>query len=102
MKSEEINHVGLLGAGMVGHGLALHFAKAGYRVSLYSRTQQTLDKAIGNIRSNLPALMQGQASVEDEAKKIISRIRTTTNIDEAVAKATIIIEWVAEKRKENK
>ena len=96
MKAEEINHVGLLGAGMVGHGLALHFAKAGYRVSFYSRTQQTLDKAIENIRSNLPALMQGQANVEDEIEKIISRIRTTTNIDEAVAKATIIIESVTE------
>ena len=96
MKAEEINHVALLGAGMVGHGLALHFAKAGYQVSLYSRTQQTLDKAIENIRSNLPALMQGQAGLEDEINKIISRIKTTRNIDEAVAKARIIIESVAE------
>jgi len=53
MKAEEINHVALLGAGMVGYGLALHFAKAGYQVSLYSRTQQTLDKAIENIRACL-------------------------------------------------
>ena len=96
MKAEEINHVALLGAGMVGHGLALHFAMAGYQVSLYSRTQQTLDKAIENIRSNLPALMQGQAGLEDEINKIISRIKTTRNIDEAVAKARIIIESVAE------
>ena len=96
MKAEEINHVALLGAGMIGHGLALHFAKAGYQVSLYSRTQQTLDKAIENIKSNLPVLLQGQASVEDETKKIISRIKTTRNIDEAIAKAPIIIESVAE------
>jgi 3-hydroxybutyryl-CoA dehydrogenase len=96
MRAEEINHVALLGAGMVGYGLALHFAKEGYQVSLYSRTQQTLDKAIENIKSNLPALMQGQAGVEDEVKKIISRIKTTRNIDEAIAKAPIIIESVAE------
>ncbi len=81
---------------MVGHGLALHFARAGYQVSLYSRSQQTLDKAIENIQSNLPVLLRGQASVEDETKKIISRIKTTRNIDEAVAKAPIIIESVAE------
>jgi len=96
VKVEEINHVALLGAGMVGHGLALHFAKAGYQVSLYSRTHQTIDKAIENIRANLPALLQGQASVDDEIEEIVSRIETTRNMDEAVAKASIIIESVAE------
>ena len=96
MKVEEINHVALLGAGMVGYGLALHFAKAGYQVSLYSRTQQTLDKALENIRANLPALLQGQASVDDEIGNIISRIKTTRNKEEAVAKAQMIIESVAE------
>jgi 3-hydroxybutyryl-CoA dehydrogenase len=99
MKAEEINHITLLGAGMVGHGLGLHFARAGYQVSLYSRTQQTLDKAVENVRANLPALLQGQASVEDEIEKIISRIETTRNVDEAVAKASIIIESVAENLK---
>jgi 3-hydroxybutyryl-CoA dehydrogenase len=96
MKVEQINRVALLGAGMVGHGLALHFAKAGYHVSLYSRTQQTLDKAVENIRANLPALLQGQASVDDEIEKVISRIETTRNMDEAVAEAPIVIESVAE------
>ena len=81
---------------MVGHGLALHFAKAGCQVSLYSRTQQTLDKAIESIEANVRVLLQGQASVEDEAKKIISRIRTTRSLNEAVAEAPIIIESVAE------
>jgi 3-hydroxybutyryl-CoA dehydrogenase len=96
MKAKEISHVGLLGAGMVGHGLALHFARAGYQVSLYSRTQQTLDKAIEDIESNLRVLMEGQAGVEDDIRKIISRITTARNTDEAVAKASIIIESVAE------
>jgi 3-hydroxybutyryl-CoA dehydrogenase len=81
---------------MVGHGLALHFAKAGYQVSLYSRTRQTLDKAIEGIEANLPALLEGQPNVEDKIKNIISRIETTTNLDEAVAEAAVVIESVAE------
>ena len=81
---------------MVGHGLALHFARAGYQVSLYSRTQQTLDKAVESIKSNLPALLQGQANVENETDRIVSRIKTTKNMDEAVAVAPIVIESVAE------
>jgi 3-hydroxybutyryl-CoA dehydrogenase len=96
MKAEGINHVALLGAGMIGHGLALHFAKAGYQVSLYSRTQQTLDKAIESIKTNLPALLQGRAGIADEIGKIISRIKITRSLDEAISKAPIIIESVAE------
>jgi len=96
MKAEGTSRIALVGAGMVGHGLALHFAKAGYQVSLYSRTQQTLDKAIEGIRSNLPALLQGQADVEDEIKEIISRIKTTKDMNEAVGEAAIIVESVAE------
>jgi 3-hydroxybutyryl-CoA dehydrogenase len=96
MKAEGIHHVALAGAGMVGHGLALHFAKAGYQVSLYSRTQQTLDKAVESVRANLPALLQGQPSVENETDRIASRIKTTRNMDEAVAGAPIVIESVAE------
>ena len=96
MKAEDINQVGLVGAGMIGNTLALHFAKAGYQVSLYSRTQQTLDKAIEGIKSNLTALLQGQAGAEKEIEKIVSRIKTTRNLDEAIAKAQIIVESVAE------
>ncbi|MBC8274455.1 MAG: 3-hydroxyacyl-CoA dehydrogenase family protein [Chloroflexi bacterium] len=96
MKADGINHVALLGAGMIGHGLALHFAKAGYQVSLYSRTQQTLDKAIESIKTNLPALLQGRTDVQDGIDKIISRIKITRSLDEAISKAPIIIESVAE------
>jgi 3-hydroxybutyryl-CoA dehydrogenase len=96
IKAEGINHVALVGAGMVGHGLALHFARAGYQVSLYSRTQQTLDKAIEGIEANLPALLQGRTDAEDETRKIMGRIRTTKNMAEAVAEAPIVIESVAE------
>jgi 3-hydroxybutyryl-CoA dehydrogenase len=81
---------------MVGHGLALHFAKAGYQVSLYSRTQQTLDKAVESIRADLPALLQDQANVADEIEKVTGRIKTTRNMDEALADAPVIIESVAE------
>lgn len=96
MKAEEMSSVALLGAGMIGHGLALHFAKAGYQVFLYSRTQQTLGKALESIKSNLPALLQEQANVKSEIEKIISRIKTTTDLAKAVSNVPIIIESVAE------
>jgi pyruvate/2-oxoglutarate dehydrogenase complex dihydrolipoamide dehydrogenase (E3) component len=75
MKAEDIKNVALLGAGMIGNGLALHFAQAGYQVSLYSRTQQTIDKAIESTKSNLSMLLQKPAD-SDEIKKIVGRITT--------------------------
>jgi 3-hydroxybutyryl-CoA dehydrogenase len=98
MKAEDIGNITLLGAGMIGNGLALHFAKAGYQVSLYSRTQQTIDKAIESTRSNLSLLLQKPAG-SDEIEKIVGRIKSTTDLAKAVANAPIIIESVAENLK---
>ena len=98
MKAEDIKNITLLGAGMIGNGLALHFAKAGYEVCLYSRTQQTIDKAIESTRSNLSLLLQKPAGSK-EIETIVGRIKTTTDMKKAVANAPIIIESVAENLK---
>lgn len=95
MKPEEIKNIALLGAGMIGNGLALHFAKAGYQVSLYSRSQQTLAKAVDSVRSNLSLLLEKPAG-SDEVEKAVSRIKVTTDLAAAVANAPIVIESVAE------
>lgn len=95
MKAEEIKSVALLGAGMIGHGLALHFAKSGYQVSLYSRTRQTLDKAVEGIRSNLSVILQKPAGSE-EIEKAVARIRLTTDLADAAGNAPVVIESIAE------
>jgi 3-hydroxybutyryl-CoA dehydrogenase len=95
MKAEDIKNIALLGAGMIGNGLALHFANAGYQVSLYSRTQQTLDKAIEGVKSGLSILLQKPVG-SDEIEKIVKRITTTTDMAKAVANAPMIIESIAE------
>jgi len=98
MKAEDIKKITLLGAGMIGNGLALHFAKAGYEVNLYSRTQQTIDKAIESTRANLSLLLQKQAG-SNEIEKIVGRIKTTTDLKKSIADSPIIIESVAENLK---
>jgi 3-hydroxybutyryl-CoA dehydrogenase len=95
MKPEEIKSIALLGAGMIGNGLALQFAKAGYQVSLYSRTQQTLDKAIESVRANLAMLLEKPVGSK-EIEEIVSRIKTTTDLAKSVEKVPILIESIAE------
>ncbi len=95
MKAEEIKNVALLGAGMIGNGLALLFAQAGYRVSLYSRTEQTLSKAMDSIRSTLSMLLEKPAGSK-EIEDVVARIKGTTDLAAAVANAPMVIESVAE------
>jgi len=80
---------------MIGHGLALHFAKSGYSVLLYSRTQQTLNKAIENIKSSLSVLLD-KPTDSDEIREIVDRIKITTDLSKAISNVPIIIESVAE------
>jgi 3-hydroxybutyryl-CoA dehydrogenase len=96
MKGEEVRSIALLGAGMIGHGLALHFAKSGYQVILFSRTQQTLDKAIEGVKVELAPLLADQAGKDEEIAKIVGNIKTTRDMAEAVANAPIVIESIAE------
>ena len=44
-KLEEIKNIAVIGAGTMGPGMALVLAHHGYQVKLFSRRQQTLDKA---------------------------------------------------------
>ena len=45
----EISKVGVLGAGLMGHGIAQVAAQAGYEVVLREVDQERLDKGIGRI-----------------------------------------------------
>ena len=47
--------IAVLGAGTMGAGIATTYAAAGFEVSLYSRTQKTLDRAAG-VNANSLAL----------------------------------------------
>ncbi len=95
MKVQDIKSISLLGAGMIGNGLALHFAKAGYEVKLYSRTQATLDKALESVKGTLAMLLKVPAD-SAQVKEIVARIKTFTDMKAAVAGAAIIVESVAE------
>lgn len=84
MEYPKIQQIAVLGAGTMGAYIAQFFASAGYQVSLYSRTQKTLDKALALFRET----PEGTAALE--------RVRTYTEIGPASAGADWVIETVAE------
>ena len=47
MKVNDIQYIGVLGAGLMGHAIAQVFASAGYNVHLYDADAALLEKAFG-------------------------------------------------------
>ena len=52
------NKIAVLGAGTMGPGIATTYALQGYEVSLYSRSQATLERAARVVASNMELFMQ--------------------------------------------
>ena len=57
MKVEEIKSIGVIGAGLMGHGIAQIFALKGYKVRLFDSDPKVLENAPAKIRTNLQTLL---------------------------------------------
>ena len=95
MNIKDIKKVSVIGAGMMGHGIAQIFAAQNYNVTLLDVRQDLLSKAIKNIRSNLNLLVQKGIGDPKEIEPAIQRIKTTLDWKEA-ADAQFIIEAASE------
>lgn len=96
MKAEDISNISVIGAGFIGPGVAQIFASANYNVRLLDIKDELLSNALQNIRSNL-SLMAGKGLLPESATDtIMGRIKTTTDMAEAVSGAHLVIECVTE------
>jgi len=93
LKSE---HIAVIGAGLMGHGIAQIFATQGYQVRLMDLKEEILDKAIENIRSNLTLMAQHGIGRLNEIESIIARIKRTVDLKEASSDAQFIVEAISE------
>jgi 3-hydroxybutyryl-CoA dehydrogenase len=78
----------VIGAGLMGHGIAQVFALAGHDVTIYDAVKASLDSATARIATNLRDLGDDPAAVE--------RVRPIADIGEAVRDADYVVEAVLE------
>jgi 3-hydroxyacyl-CoA dehydrogenase len=95
---EDIRKIFVVGAGTMGHGIAQSFAQEGYDVSLFSRSEQTLDRAKALIKSSLDTLAQEGMIARKQIPAIIARIKMTRSLEEGARHADIAFETVLENR----
>ena len=96
MKIEEIEKVAVVGAGIMGHDLALLFSRAGYPVIMRDVTPELVTKGITNARSDLEVFINRGHISKSEASEIMGRITVTTDLEEAVSDADFVTEAVTE------
>ncbi|MBN1254336.1 MAG: 3-hydroxyacyl-CoA dehydrogenase family protein [Deltaproteobacteria bacterium] len=88
--------IGVIGAGLMGHGIAEIFAMRGYSVSLMDVKEELLPKALKGIRSNLTLMAEKGIGSRDDIDPVLAQIKTTMDMAEAADGAYCVIEAVFE------
>ena len=91
----EISKVGVLGAGLMGHGIAQIAAQAGWDVVLREVDQERLDKGIGRIEKQLARAVEKGKLDQSEADAVKGRITTTLDYGD-LADCDLVIEAITE------
>lgn len=102
MDVTDVKKVYVVGAGTMGSGLAQVYAQAGYQVSMYSRRQQSLDKAIELIKSSLKTEADEGLVDARQIPAILNRIKPTTSLEEGARDVDLVVESIVENADEKK
>jgi 3-hydroxybutyryl-CoA dehydrogenase len=91
-----ITRITVVGAGLMGHGIALDFALAGLPVELHDVDETTLAQAISRIRASLELLVAAGRLAPEAIGTVAERIRPRVELPAAAAEADLVIESVFE------
>lgn len=97
MKVEEIKTVGIVGAGLMGHGIAQVFGMRGYRVNLYDKDPGALNDAPEKIRENLQLFLELETIKESDLELCLKNITLCHTMADLCKGVDVVIEAVSEK-----
>jgi len=89
--------VTVLGAGLMGHGIAQVAAQVGgYEVSLLDVKQDFLDRGLSMVKGSLAKFVAKGTLTQKQADAVFAKIHPTLNLKEAVSGSDLIIEAASE------
>ena len=94
---QEINQIAVIGAGIMGHGIAQVCAQAGKKVTLVDSSDDAIRTAPARINENVATMQQNGFLSLEQVAGIMTNIEFTTRLPDAVSKADIIFEAIPEK-----
>ena len=88
--------IAVIGAGLMGHGIAQEFASAGYQVHLHDVTDEQLQTARTQIERNLNVLAKNAIIETESVHSTLERIQTDTALEAVAEDADFVVEAVIE------
>ncbi len=92
----EIKHLGVLGAGIMGSGIAQTAAQSGLSVSMVDTEERILGEGMEKIKGSLQRFKERGKMAEIQVAETIGRIKPSTDIEVGMAEADMVIEAVPE------
>jgi 3-hydroxybutyryl-CoA dehydrogenase len=93
-----MTEVAVVGAGLMGHALALVFALGGHQVRLTDNNPETLERAPGLMATALATLAEaGEVDASWDRQRLSSAVRCIPSLAETVRGATLVVEAVVER-----
>ncbi len=96
MKEPGIERVAVIGAGLMGFGVGVEFARFGHEVTLYNRREETSREALERSREALELMAETELITAAEADAAYGRLKPTTDLVAAATGADFVHEAVAE------
>lgn len=92
----DVNRISVLGAGVMGSGIAQVAAQAGYHVVVRDIGEGFLEKGLASIKESLKRMESKGKIGKGEVDQVLGRIKRTLDFKEATSDADLIIEAVPE------
>jgi len=92
----EIKRVGIVGMGTMGTQIGLVSARGGYQTLMVDISKEQIEKGWNQIKSFLDAQIKKAKLSQDDKEKILSFIKTSTDLEEAFLDVQLVIEAVFE------
>ncbi|GAB7050394.1 3-hydroxyacyl-CoA dehydrogenase family protein [Catenuloplanes indicus] len=87
----------VVGAGLMGSGIAQEAARAGWQVTLRDLDTPAVERGLSAIRASLDRFVAKERITAADAEDALARITTTTDLAEAAADADVVVEAVFER-----
>ncbi len=92
----EMKTICVLGAGIMGAGIAQVSARAGFQVFIRDMEDRFVENGLSTIKANLDRAVSKGKLDKDEAAAVLGRITGTTDLNLAAAEADLVIEAIIE------
>src|SRR5512137_1921619 len=88
--------VAVVGAGLMGHGIAQLFAQAGSTVRLHDTDERQLAAGLAALEESLALLVEEEVLTAGEATAARARVQPTSDLEAALAGAGFVVEAIPE------